>query len=144
MTGAFTVSASNFVLASTAFVLPNARLLVADAPNTPKRKEEKPMRLRDKKVSFWLTENEQKQMKKMIYLTHHTQSDFIRRAIFGIKIYPKMPENFYDLLKEINRIGINVNQIAKLANSNGYVTCEQINALDKKLDEIIELVRGVE
>ena len=49
MTGAFTVSASNFVLASTAFVLPNVRLLVANAPNTPKKKGRKTYEIKRQK-----------------------------------------------------------------------------------------------
>ena len=48
------------------------------------------------------------------------------------------------MVREINAIGNNINQIAHIANTQKYVDREQIKHIVNYLDEIMEKVREIE
>ncbi|WP_427776850.1 MobC family plasmid mobilization relaxosome protein [Bifidobacterium bifidum] len=45
---------------------------------------------------------------------------------------------------ELHRIGVNVNQVARVANLTGVVTPEQVDGLRRQLARITELLEGME
>lgn len=69
-------------------------------------------------------------------------SDFIRQVIFTGKFKTTIQaQNYERLLYEVNKIGNNINQIAKLCNINGGVdiqVLEQLSKVEELLDILIE------
>ena len=53
----------------------------------------------------------------------------------------KPPPEFYDLINEINRIGININQIAHVANMTGKIDVYRYEDNIKDLKKIIKLIK---
>jgi HAMP domain-containing protein len=49
---------------------------------------------------------------------------------------------YHALAREVNRIGTNINQIAKFANSNGGVYAAEIGELQQKVGEIWQLLKS--
>jgi hypothetical protein len=82
-------------------------------------------------VSFRLTESSYKVLEDKIRQAYNLSShysarkklgDFMRQSIFKSKVTDmgQLLDSMSLLRTEINRIGVNVNQIAKQANNNGY------------------------
>ena len=62
----------------------------------------------------------------------------------GIQLRARPPDTYYKLLKEINAIGVNINQIAHIANYERTISEDKINYLTKLLDEIMNKVCDLE
>ena len=70
-------------------------------------------------------------------------SAFVRAAALAQEVSTASEQSVYDLglVMELNRIGVNLNQIARVTNSTGFVpsevaqTCKKIDAI---LDQILE------
>lgn len=65
-----------------------------------------------------------------------SREEFIRCAIAGVNLQPKPPDEMAALLRELQAIGNNVNQIARLANSRKYVAAEDLDQIEKLLDNL--------
>lgn len=71
-------------------------------------------------------------------------SEFIRDLITGYGPAEKPGKEFYDAMEEIRRIGVNINQIAKVANATGSINEEWLRELAARLDQgIIDLKKMV-
>jgi Arc/MetJ-type ribon-helix-helix transcriptional regulator len=95
-------------------------------------------------VSFRLTPSEKDKLDNLVseYQVKNV-SDFIRQIILTGKFKTtKQAQNDERLLYEINKIGINLNQIARLCNTRGSVDAKILKVLAKieeKLDLLIEI-----
>ena len=81
------------------------------------------MRKRNIRVQIWLNDIEYEKLKKDAEKENITISEHIRKLIVGARLKEKPDYKFYEVMKELTKIGINLNQIAKKANS--------LNVLDK-------------
>lgn len=99
---------------------------------------------RNKAVIVRLTEKEKMHLKKQAEITGLKVEPFIRKLIMGADLYPRPPDEFYVLLREINAIGNNINQIAHIANAEKSISYDKIKYLTELLDEIMEKVRDLE
>lgn len=59
----------------------------------------------------------------------------------GKEILPRPPDEYYKILREINAIGNNINQIAYIANSQKHISAENINRAVKMVGDIMNIVR---
>lgn len=80
-------------------------------------------RTRNYRIDVMLNENEYLKLKSDIKRAQITQSDYIRRLILNKRLREKPDERFYEVMKQMTRIGNNLNQIARKAN---YI--DEINA----------------
>lgn len=93
-------------------------------------------RYRDKEVKFFVTENELDMIDKKAAVAELDRSKYLRKmAIEGIIIKRDFTE-VEQLVYEINRIGNNINQVAKRANELDHVSKEDIRYLRKQLDTL--------
>lgn len=93
-------------------------------------------RYRDKEVKFFVTENELDMIDKKAAVAELDRSKYLRKmAIEGIIIKRDFTE-VEQLVYEINRIGNNINQVAKRANELDHVSKEDIRYLRKQLDTV--------
>ena len=89
-----------------------------------------------------VNEAEAKWLKEAAWREKRSVADFMRsRAISGD--LPRIPASVEDLLKqltyEINKIGVNINQLARSCNINGYQTVYEKRKLEEDLKELFEL-----
>ena len=70
-------------------------------------------------VSARLTEEEWQKLRKLCAVSGLPVSALLRELICGVTIRQRPPKELHDLYTEINRIGTNINQIARKANAGG-------------------------
>lgn len=93
-------------------------------------------RYRDKEVKFFVTENELDMIDQKAAVAELDRSKYLRKmAIEGLIIKRDFTE-VEQLVYEINRIGNNINQVAKRANELNHVSKEDIRYLRKQLDTV--------
>ena len=68
---------------------------------------------------------------------------YIRKLIMGKEIRPRPPDEYVRLLREINAIGNNINQIAHIANAEQHISESKINEVLHLQNEIMRMVRSV-
>ena len=135
--------------------IPNPMLVGGEAPKPPlqhsanlnereviiieneKEKNNSGGRVRDKKMSFWVSEAEQKKIKKLVAKTGLSQREYLLSAALGRTIY--QVEELKPMLFELKAIGRNINQLTMLAHQ-GHVTTinltEATNALQRNYSAI--------
>ncbi|MDO4647015.1 MAG: plasmid mobilization relaxosome protein MobC [Eubacteriales bacterium] len=100
-------------------------------------------RKRDIPIQFFVTSDEKKQIrKKMILSKTSNLGAYLRKmAIDGIIVNTDtsyLEKQYF----EMHRIGVNVNQLAKLANTTGAVTPQEMNELKGMIKEIWHILRS--
>lgn len=100
-------------------------------------------RKREIQVKFWVTPEEKKMIrKKMILSKTANMGAYLRKmAIDGIIVNTDttyLEKQFY----EMHKIGVNVNQLARLANFTGAVTPEEMKELKGMIKEIWHILRS--
>ena len=68
---------------------------------------------------------------------------YIRKLIMGKEIRPRPPDEYVKLLREINAIGNNINQIAHIANAEQRISEDKIETVLQMQNDIMRLVRSV-
>lgn len=100
-------------------------------------------RKKNKRISFRVTEEEDKILKEKIAESNLTMSDYIvKKGIEGIIVIQEL-KSLSDLAKKINKVGVHINDIARKVNSNGFVTSEDIKKVKEYLEEIREMTEEV-
>ena len=102
------------------------------------------MRLRNREFKLRLTDAEYSHLEKQAQISGLTRGQFLRNLIMGIAVRPRPPDDFYKLLREINAIGVNINQIAHIANAERKISSDRIEYAVSLVDEIMEKVRDFE
>ena len=100
-------------------------------------------RKREIQVKFWVTPEEKKMIrKKMILSRTANMGAYLRKmAIDGIIVNTDttyLEKHFF----EMHKIGVNVNQLARLANATGSVTPEEMKELKGMIKEIWHILRS--
>lgn len=98
---------------------------------------------RDTAILVRLSQKEKSFLKKQADLCGLKMEPYIRRLIAGKEVKPLPSEEFLKIYKELNHIGNNINQIARIANSNRYISGEKINELDEMLSDIWIKIRSL-
>lgn len=103
------------------------------------------MRKRTKEVMLWLTEDEYNTLKKNVGKTGLSMQAYLRKLIKGGQPKTLPPMEFFEILSELRRIGVNMNQIAIKANAIGFVDTNEywsnMKALEKAISELKDEVR---
>ena len=99
------------------------------------------MRTRNRRFSLWLNEKEFNHLTKQAQIAGIKKEPFIRKLIMNTEIRPRPPDEYLRLIREINAIGNNVNQIAHIANAERAISNDKINYAVSLVDEIMEKVR---
>lgn len=91
-----------------------------------------------------LHQNELLSLKKNLERTGLNRSEYIRKLITGKRIRARPPQELGQLYYEINKIGVNVNQIARNVNA-GVASDKDITQalfLLKKIYELMDKLAG--
>lgn len=100
------------------------------------------MRKRNQAVLIRLSDYEKNYLQHQAANAGLKMEPFIRKLIMGIDITPRPPDNIINLIREVNYIGNNINQIAKKVNSENSVNQSQLEEIMRLLGEIYREVKN--
>ena len=102
------------------------------------------MRKRNKEIILWLTEEEYAQLKERVAKTPLTMQAYLRNVIRNIQPRERVQLDLVEVLKKLQRIGTNMNQIAFTANSLNFVDTaaywENVESLKSTMRELREVI----
>ncbi len=90
-----------------------------------------------------LSEKEKEHLKSQAAACALKMEPYIRKLIMGKEVRPRPPDEYVKLLREINAIGNNINQIAHIANAEQHISESKINEVLHLQNEIMRMVRSV-
>ena len=90
---------------------------------------------------FEISNYEQKVLNEITRKTGQKESHVFRDLLKGYEPMEAPGDNFYRAIEEIRRVGENINQIAKVANSVGYIDEKYLLECKKELDELIVFLK---
>ena len=90
-----------------------------------------------------LSEKEKEHLKSQAAACALKMEPYIRKLIMGKEVRPRPPDEYVRLLREINAIGNNINQIAHIANAEQHSSESKINEVLHLQNEIMRMVRSV-
>lgn len=104
------------------------------------------MRRRNREIIIWLTEDEYHHLKKKVAKTGLTIQAYFRKLMKDIQPKEQPPMDFYDVLKNLRQINLNMNQIAVKANATGFVDVVEfrrsVEMLQCEISKIKEAVQA--
>ena len=102
------------------------------------------MRKRNKEIILWLTEEEYAQLKERVAKTPLTMQAYLRNVIRNIQPRERVQLDLVEVLKILQRLGTNMNQIAFTANSLNFVDTaaywENVESLKSAMRELREVI----
>ncbi len=96
-------------------------------------------RARPKQIVIRLSEKEFSAVKKKVAKSGLSQQDYLIKCITQKEIYNT--DGLKEILPEVKRIGVNINQIAKNSNTNGIVVATEITKIREDLENLWQLLR---
>lgn len=97
-------------------------------------------------LSFWVTPDEKRIIEKKMEIAHQKKvSDFLRQAAIceRVLVYDYDGLALRDMTKEINKIGVNINQVAARVNSTDNVYQEDLDYLKNEVEKIWQLQKSI-
>lgn len=91
------------------------------------------MRKRNCRLEVCFTKDELADLTKKARKAHLSKGGLVRHVVSGVEIKEAPPADFYALMREVKRVGSNLDQLLKLAYSKGLL---DVPAIRKCLDEI--------
>ena len=92
---------------------------------------------------MYLTETEHKKLDKLAKASGYSRSAYMRKLLVEAAPPQVPPKEFYDFLKEINHIGVNINQIAKVANMTGHIMEDELKESYKFVRTVLSDIRAI-
>ena len=104
----------------------------------------KPSRKRNFQIKFYVDEEELAFIKyKMTKAGIKNQSEYLRQmAVYGKTVYLDFSD-LRPIYNEINKIGVNLNQVARIANTTGTLYRNDIADLRDKFQTIISSIEAI-
>lgn len=99
------------------------------------------MRNRTIKKNFWFSYEDDRQLKKLSSSLKLSEANVIRKLLYETYVKEKPPKSFYDAINKINKIGVNINQLTKVANATGNIYSHQLNKEFEELQNLIDVIR---
>lgn len=101
------------------------------------------MRSRFHHISIWLNDKELSYLKVLSEKSGLKKDPLIRSLIMGQKLRAKPTEEYCRILRELSAIGNNINQIARIANTNRKIGGEEISKAVRMLDDVWRKIKDV-
>ena len=101
-------------------------------------------RTRNKQIILRFTEDEAEYFKNYKAKSQiAAYSDFVLHLLTHSQLFVIDTKPLLKVAEEINKIGVNINQIAKSANTNGNLYKNEIEDLQKKINDIDNIINNV-
>ncbi len=92
------------------------------------------MRTRSNMIKVMLNDKELEHLNKQVETSGLNKSALLRKLISGLAINPAPVEEYHKICGLLSNVTNNINQIARQANTTGYIS-------EEKLDAVILLIR---
>ena len=92
------------------------------------------------KKNFWFSYDEDRQLKYLSSILNMSESNTIRKLLYETQVKACPPREFYEAIDKINKIGVNINQLARVANSTGLIYEEKLN---RQFDDLEKLKNSI-
>ena len=79
-----------------------------------------------KQITIRLTADEYAHVKQLSKSSGLKMEPAIRALVMGVNLYPRPPDEYAEIRRQLAAIGNNINQLARVANSTHEVTPEQL------------------
>lgn len=99
------------------------------------------MRKRNIRIQVRLNDIEYAKLLDDVSKSNENISDYIRKLIMSIQIKEKPDYEFYEVMKQLSKIGVNLNQIAHKANAINIIDKDYYNQEAKKWNEFSREVK---
>lgn len=99
------------------------------------------MRERTIEKHIRLNEIENRKLNDLSNLSGLSKSDVFRSLLDSAVIKELPSKDFYNAINEIHKIGVNINQLTRIANSTGNIYEQELNNNFKKLNTILEKIK---
>ena len=99
------------------------------------------MRKRDILKTFYVDDKENKRLKQNAKKAGLNESAYIRNLIMGYKPKEQPTENMYEIIKQLQLVGINLNQIARKANALDIIDAPFYKKVYTKWNELAENIK---
>ena len=100
------------------------------------------MRKRNIRIQVRLNDIEYEKLLNDIAVSKTNISDYIRKLILGKEIKEKPDREFYKIMKQLSKIGVNLNQIAHKANSINVIDKDYYNQEAKEWHELSRQIKS--
>ena len=80
--------------------------------------------------------------KKMPLLRTKNFNAYARKMLIDGYVINIDLSRYHELANEVNKIGVNINQIAHIANASGNISAGEIENLQERIDEIWQLLKS--
>lgn len=95
---------------------------------------------RPNKITFRLSDSELQELRARVEKSGFNEQQFLTRAVFSKKLIEK--DSLHQLLVELRREGVNLNQIARACNSgNAPLEQDRINQAITNLEKLWQFLR---
>lgn len=92
--------------------------------------------------NFRIDPSENRMLKEKAKESNSSEADFLRNCILNKNTDYVLRKEVLDILYELRKIGVNINQIAHIANSTNQIMDNKYETNYKELMTIIEELRG--
>ena len=96
---------------------------------------------RQKQVTVRFTEKEYIQLKSKCDAAGMKMEPFLRVLVSGCTLRERPPDSYKALASQVAAIGNNLNQLTRLANSNGKIENAQLAEANRLMQRIWQLIR---
>ena len=91
-------------------------------------------------IHFRLTEEEYKAILKKVEESGLSISEFSRRTLLGQTIVSAPPADYYLLLREVKRIGGNLNQLVRKLNVLGIAHSLELERFQNEMSDVVKML----
>ena len=98
------------------------------------------MRSRTNSIIIRLSDEELASLNEKVSRVGGPRKRFIRQCISGVVIKDAVPVDVPKLIMEVRRVGINLNQILRIANANGLLDAPQLRKAMEQNREVKMLI----
>lgn len=82
-----------------------------------------------KQLTLRLTADEYAHVKQLSKSSGLKMEPAIRALVMGVNLYPRPPDEYAEIRRQLAAIGNNINQIARTVNARGFASGEDIAAI---------------
>ena len=98
------------------------------------------MRSRNIRLQVWVNEKELAMLDRKAQRSHLTRAAYIRQLIRGYIPRDAPPPDYYAMMKELYRIGNNLNQIAQKAHVLNVIAVQRYDAGVRQFEEAVRAI----
>ena len=90
-----------------------------------------------------MNEKEKEHLDKQVEMSGINKSVSLRDLIMGVNLKPQPPDEYYKVVKLLSNFTNNVNQIARHANTAGYIEPKELQDIKSMINKCWEYLKAL-